>query len=109
MISNGALTFMLLQLQPLTLSARVKYLLEKVRKGKHRDQDDTFNEFRTKGHVKLKGVGRRIRNKLQGLSMYLYYMNTCTDLSPPTHYKSLVNWAVITVYVTSSQIIRCTL
>ena len=46
---------MLLQLQPLTLSARVKYLLEKVGKGKHRDQNDTLNEFRTKyEEVKLK-------------------------------------------------------
>ena len=55
MISNNTLTFMFLQLQPSTLSARVKYLLEKVRKGKHRDQDDTLNEFRTKyEEVKLK-------------------------------------------------------
>ena len=58
---------MLLQLQPLTLSARVKYLLEKVRKGKHRDQDDTLNEFRTKGHVKLKEAGERTKKKFQSL------------------------------------------
>ena len=56
---------MLLQLQPSTLSARVKYLLEKVRKGKHRDQDDTLNEFRTKGHVQFKEAEQRIKRKLQ--------------------------------------------
>ena len=52
---------MILQLQPLTLSVSVKYLLEKVRKGKHRDQDDTVNEFRTKGHVKLKETRSKIK------------------------------------------------
>ena len=61
MISNSALTFMFVQLQPSTLSARVKYLLEKVRKGKHRDQDDTFNEFRTKGHVKYEEVKLKMK------------------------------------------------
>ena len=64
MISNDTLTFMLLQLQP---SMRVKYLLEKVRKGKHRDQNDTVNKFRTKGLVKCKEVGQRIKKKVQPL------------------------------------------
>ena len=58
---------MLLQLQPSTVSARVKYLLEKVRKGKHRDQDDTLNEFRTKRLVQFKEAGQRIKKKLQSL------------------------------------------
>ena len=58
---------MLLQLQPSTLSARVKYLLEKVRKGKYQDQDDTLNEFWTKGHVQFKEAGQRIKKTVQHL------------------------------------------
>ena len=41
----------------ISLANRIKFLLKKVQKGKSRNQDDTLNEFKTRGQ---ETVGRAI-------------------------------------------------